>query len=428
MGCAAAESSVPVAGLLRFADLYDSSSPHRKRWPAAVRALAHRNFQIYFVGQGVSTLGKWVQQVALAWLAYHLTGSAVLLGLITFLSLAPQLLVGPLAGAWIDRHDKRRLLIIVQMVLIGQSVALAVATWLGLIDGPLIAAMALLLGLLNALETPLRQALIGSFVDDPADLPNALVLNAMLINAARFVGPPLAGGLIALAGEAACFALTAVAFLALLGGLLKVRGTAAPRASGSTAQVFREGLVYLWQTRSVRQLLVNVIMVNLLASCYAALLPILARAVFADDARVLGWLWGAAGAGAFVATLVLAFGGALSRLRQFTDAGALLCAFALLGLCMAGALPLALFALGVLGFGITLSNVSTNMQLQSGAPSHLRGRVIAFYIAMRFGFEALGGMAAGLVAARWGAPATLGVAGGVLVVGLLGQYSTRRGG
>ncbi|MFI7857295.1 MFS transporter [Pseudomonas promysalinigenes] len=408
--------------------MYDSSSPHRKRWPAAVRALAHRNFQIYFVGQGVSTLGKWVQQVALAWLAYHLTGSAVLLGLITFLSLAPQLLIGPLAGAWIDRHDKRRLLIIVQMVLIGQSVALAVATWLGLIDGPLIAAMALLLGLLNALETPLRQALIGSFVDDPADLPNALVLNAMLINAARFVGPPLAGGLIALAGEAACFALTAVAFLALLGGLLKVRGTAAPRASGSTAQVFREGLAYLWQTRSVRQLLVNVIMVNLLASCYAALLPILARAVFAGDARVLGWLWGAAGAGAFVATLVLAFGGALSRLRQFTDAGALLCAFALLGLCMAGSLPLALFALGVLGFGITLSNVSTNMQLQSGAPSHLRGRVIAFYIAMRFGFEALGGMAAGLVAARWGAPATLGVAGGVLVVGLLGQYSTRRGG
>ena len=301
----------------------DSSSPHRKRWPAAVRALAHRNFQIYFAGQGVSTLGKWVQQVALAWLAYHLTGSAVLLGLITFLSLAPQLLIGPLAGAWIDRHDKRRLLIIVQLILIAQSLVLALATWRNWIDGPFIAAMALLLGLLNALETPLRQALIGSFVDDPADLPNALVLNAMLINAARFVGPPLAGGLIALAGEAACFALTAVAFMALLGGLLKVRGTAGPKASGSTAQVFREGLLYLWQTRNVRQLLVNVIMVNLLASCYAALLPILARAVFAGDARVLGWLWGAAGAGAFVATLVLAVGGALPRLCQFTDAGAL---------------------------------------------------------------------------------------------------------
>jgi len=387
--------------------------------------LGHHHFQVYFAGQGVSTLGKWVQQVALSWLAYHLTGSAVLLGLITFLSLAPQLIVGPFAGAWIDRHDKRRLLIVVQSMLVAQSAALALVTWAGWVDSPFIAAMALLLGLLNAVETPLRQALIGSFVEDPADLPNALVLNAMLINAARFVGPPLAGGLIAVAGEAACFALTAVAFTALLAGLLKVQATASPRATGSTAQVFREGLAYLWREQGVRQLLFNVIMVNLLASCYAALLPILAKRVYAGDARVLGWLWGAAGAGAFVATLVLAVGGALPRLRQFIEVGAGLCALALLGVCWAGQWQLALLALLVLGFGITLSNVSTNMQLQSQAPGHLRGRVIAFYIAMRFGFEALGGMAAGLLAARVGAPATLGAAGAVLLLGVAGTCAWR---
>ncbi|MFG0868228.1 MFS transporter [Pseudomonas sp. FYR_7] len=403
----------------------DPTPPPRTRWPSAVRALGHRNFQVYFAGQGVSTLGKWVQQVALSWLAYHLTGSAVLLGLITFLSLAPQLVIGPLAGAWIDRHDKRRLLIVVQSILVVQSAVLGLATWAHWVDGPFIAAMALLLGLLNAVETPLRQALIASFVDDPADLPNALVLNAMLINAARFVGPPLAGGLIAVAGEAACFALTAVAFTALLVGLLKVQAKASPRATGSTAQVFREGLAYLWREQGVRQLLFNVIMVNLLASCYAALLPILAKSVYAGDARVLGWLWGAAGAGAFVATLVLAVGGALPRLRQFIEMGAGLCALALLGLCWAGQLQLALFALVVLGFGITLSNVSTNMQLQSQAPGHLRGRVIAFYIAMRFGFEALGGMAAGLLAARVGAPATLGAAGAVLLLGVAGTCAWR---
>ncbi len=402
-----------------------SSSSQRSRWPKALRALAHRNFQIYFASQGISTLGKWVQQVALSWLAYHLTGSAALLGLITFLSLAPQLLIGPLAGAWIDRHDKRRLLIGVQSILVVQSLVLAGVTWAGWSDGPFLAGMALLLGVLNALETPLRQALIARFVEDPADLPNALALNAMLINAARFVGPPLAGVLIATAGEAACFALTAFAFLALLGGLFTVRGVADPKATGSTAHVLREGLVYLWRTRHVRQLLVNVILVNLLASCYAALLPVLAKSVFDGDAQVLGWLWGAAGAGAFVATLVLALAGTVSRLRRFTDAGAVLCALALGLLGCSSLLPGALVALAVLGFGITLSNVSTNMQLQSGAPSHLRGRVIAFYIAVRFGFEALGGMAAGLIAARWGASVTLGIAGGVLVVGLLGQYGLR---
>ncbi|WP_247267379.1 MULTISPECIES: MFS transporter [Pseudomonas] len=409
------------------------SNPHSsrsKRWPAPLRALASRNFQIYFVGQGISTLGKWVQQVALAWLAYHLTGSAVLLGLITFLSLAPQLLIGPLAGAWIDRHDKRRLLIGVQIMLIAQSLTLAVMTQFGWIDGTSIACMALLLGLLNAVETPLRQALIGSFVDDPADLPNALVLNAMLINAARFAGPPLAGTLIAMTSEAGCFLLTAFAYLALMFGLIKVRATASPKATGSTSQVFREGLAYLWRTVSVRQLMISVIMVNLLASCYASLLPILAKNVYAGDARVLGWLWGAAGAGAFVATLVLAFNGTLSRLRYFMEGGALMCGFALLGVFLAANLPLALTGLALLGFGITLSNVSTNMQLQSGAPGALRGRVVAFYIAMRFGFEAVGGMLAGLVAARFGAPATLSIAGGILLLYLMvsigGRLRARR--
>ncbi|CAN7641136.1 MULTISPECIES: MFS transporter [Pseudomonas] len=401
------------------------SNPRTTHWPAPVRALANRNFQIYFVGQGISTLGKWVQQVALAWLAYHLTGSAILLGLITFLSLAPQLLIGPLAGAWIDRHDKRRLLIGVQVVLVLQSLTLAVITQFGWIDGTSIAAMALLLGLLNAVETPLRQALIGSFVDDPADLPNALVLNAMLINAARFIGPPLAGTLIAVTNEAGCFLLTAFAYLGLMAGLLKVKATALPKATGSTSQVFREGVAYLWHTVSVRQLMISVVMVNLLASCYAALLPILAKTVYAGDARILGWLWGAAGAGAFVATLILAFSGSLSRLRYFTDGGALVCGFALLGVFIAADLPLALFALVLLGFGITMSNVSTNMQLQSGAPSSMRGRVIAFYIAMRFGFEAVGGMLAGLVAARYGAPATLGIAGGILLVYLIASIGGR---
>jgi MFS family permease len=410
--------------------LSNPNSSRPTRWPAPVRALANRNFQIYFVGQGISTLGKWVQQVALAWLAYHLTGSAVLLGLITFLSLAPQLLIGPLAGAWIDRHDKRRLLIGVQVVLVIQSLTLATITQFGWIDGTSIAFMALLLGLLNAVETPLRQALIGSFVDDPADLPNALVLNAMLINAARFVGPPLAGTLIAMTSEVGCFLLTAFAYMGLMFGLVKVKATASPKATGSTSQVFREGVAYLLRTVSVRQLLISVIMVNLLASCYAALLPILAKNIYAGDARILGWLWGAAGAGAFVATLILAFSGSLSRLRYFTDGGALVCGFALLGVFLAGSLPMALSGLVLLGFGITMSNVSTNMQLQSGAPSSLRGRVVAFYIAMRFGFEAIGGMLAGMVAARFGAPATLGIAGGMLLlylsVSIGGRYLEHR--
>ncbi len=403
--------------------------PHRvpvRAWPAPVRALAHPAFQIYFTGQAVSTLGKWVQQVALAWLAYHLTDSPTLLGVIAFVTLAPQLLIGPIAGAWTDRHDKRRLLIAVQTLLALQSLALAGLAYAHLLNASSLVGMALLLGLLNAFETPLRQALIGSFVADPADLPNALVLNAMLINAARFVGPPLAGALIAWAGEALCFLLTALAFSALLVGLLKVRGSPASKASGSTREVFREGLRYLWCTLDVRHLMVSVVVVNVLASCYTALLPVLAKSVYQGDARTLGWLWGAAGAGAFVATLVLAFSGSSSRLRRFITAGAVLCAAGLLGLAAPGPLPVALLALGALGFGITVSNVSTNMQLQSGAPSALRGRVVSFYIALRFGFEAIGGLLAGAVAAQVGASLTLGLAGGMLLVVTVAREIARR--
>lgn len=404
-----------------------TTKTQHSKWPSSVRALAHRNFQIYFAGQAVSTLGKWVQQVALSWLTYHLTGSTVLLGTITFLTLAPQLLIGPLAGAWTDRHDKRRLLIIVQSVLALQSVALAILAYAQLMSALTIALMALLLGLLNAVETPLRQALIGSFVPDPADLPNALVLNAMLINAARFVGPPLAGLLIALAGEAGCFLLTALAFLCLLVGLMKVRATPSPKASGTTGEVFREGLRYLWTTLEVRRLMVSVAIINLLASCYTALLPVLAKTVYEGDARTLGWLWGAAGAGAFLATLVLAVSGSASSLQRFILAGAVLCAFGLLGLAIPTHLLLALSCLAVLGFGITITNVSSNMQLQSGAPSALRGRVIAFYIALRFGFEAIGGLFAGLIAAQLGAPVTLGIAGGLLLVIIAAREIANRG-
>lgn len=304
----------------------------------------------------------------------------------------------------------------VQSILASQSLLLALLTWLGWMNASVIIAMALLLGQLSAFETPLRQALIGSFVPVAADLPNALVLNAMLINAARFIGPPLAGWMIASWGEAGCFLLTAIAFAALLLGLYKVKGVPVVKAAGSTGQAFKEGVDYLWQTRSVRRLLISVVMVNLLASCYSVLLPILARVVYLGDARTLGWLWGAAGAGAFVATLFLAFNGGLSKLRGFIGIGALLCALALAALAFSMPLAVALAALAVLGFGITVSNVSTNMLLQSNAPSALRGRVIAFYIAMRFGFEAMGGLLAGATAAWLGAPVALGLAGLALLL------------
>lgn len=378
-----------------------------KPWPAPVRALGHRSFRLYFLGQAVSILGSWIQQVALSWLVYRLTGSAALLGLTAFAALVPQLVVGPLAGAWIDRHDKRRLLIGTQILLSLQAVLLAVLTWQDLIGPGLIVAMAAVLGVLNAFDTPLRQSLISSMVRRREDLPNALALNAMLFNCGRFVGPPIAGLLVGLTSEAACFAINAVTFLALVGGLLLMRIDATPRARGSMRQVFGEGLRYAAETYPVRKLIVMLVLLNATASTYAVLLPVFAKEVLDGDVRTLGWLWGAAGCGAFAATVYLAARRSVSGTVTPIVAGVVGSALALMMFALSRRIELAMVAMVALGFGISVVNVGINTVLQSIAPDHLRGRVVSFFSGARFGFDAVGGLIAGTIAASVGASDTL---------------------
>lgn len=387
-----------------------------RHWPSSLRALRHRNFRLYFFGHAISTLGTWIQQVALSWLIYRLTDSVALLGLTTFAALIPQLLVGPFAGAWIDRHDKRRLLIMVETALAVQALVLAGLTASELIGPTLIVFMAALLGVLNAVDTPLRQSLLSQFVDDRQDLPNALALNAMLFTLSRFIGPPLAGLLLAVVSEAVCFSLNAVSYLALVIGLACVRQLPTARASGSFANVFREGLRYALDSPQVKQLMLSVMVINLTASTYVVLLPVFARDIFAGDARTLGWLWGAAGLGSLAASVVLAGHRSTTPLVRLILASAASSAVAMLVFAVSTQLWLSLLAMAALGFGITLCNVGTNILLQSQAPEALRGRVVALYTSTRFGFDAIGGLLAGLVAARLGAPMVLLGAGALLLV------------
>ena len=367
-----------------------------------MRALSHRNYRYYFFGQAVSVLGSWIQQVALSWLIYRLTGSVALLGVTTFAALLPMLLIGPLAGAWIDRRDKRRLLMLVQGLLALQALVLSALTALDAIGPSLIVAMAATLGVLNAFDAPLRQSQIGVFVANRQDLPNALALNAMLFNSGRFIGPPLAGLILGLSSEAFCFALNAVSFAALAFGVSRIQVAEVPRATGSMGQVFKEGLRYVWTEYPVRMLIFVLATVNITASSYAVLLPVFAKDVFGGDARMLGWLWGAAGAGAFVGTVFLATRQGVLGLIKVVVAGACLSALGLLAFSHNRALIVALPSMAVVGFGISICNVGVNMLLQSMAPDHLRGRVVSFFSSTRFGFDAIGGLLAGLLAASVG--------------------------
>ena len=403
------------------------TSPASSRpWPAPIRALGHAHFRRYFAGQAVSILGSWIQQVAMAWLVYRLTGSAALLGVTAFAALIPQLLIGPLAGAWVDKHDKRRALLWVQALLTTQALLLAWLTWMDWVSAWLLVAMSALMGVLNSFDTPLRQSLISAFVGRREDLPNALALNAMLFNSGRFIGPPIAGLLLANLSEAACFAVNALSFLALIAAVSSIRLQALPRAQGSMGDVFREGVVYAWHTWLVRMLILTLIALNLTASAYAVLLPVFARDVFAGDARTLGWLWGAAGCGAFLSTLYLATRQSMPGLVRSIVWGAAMSALALAVFGLTRQLPVALAAMVVLGFGISVSNVGINMLLQSTAPDRLRGRVVSFFTSARFGFDALGGLIAGVLATALGAGVTLALEGGVLLGFVLFLLSRRR--
>lgn len=384
--------------------------------PAGMRALAHRNFRLYFTGQAISILGSWIQQVALAWLVYRLTGSAALLGITAFCGLIPQLVVGPLAGAWIDKHDKRKWLIGVQSLMAVQAFVLAGLCWMDWIGTSFIVLMALVLGVLSSFDAPLRQSLIGSFVGSRDDLPNALALNAMLFNAGRFIGPPIAGLLLGLTSEAFCFAINGFSFLALIAAILVVRSQPPLRATGSVGQVFKEGVLFAWHTWVIRMLIITLIALNLTASAYAVLLPVFARDVFAGDATTLGWLWGAAGCGAFVSTVFLATRKTVSGLIAAVVSGVAISAVALLVFGATTRLPLALAAMAGLGFGISVCNVGINMILQSSAPEQLRGRIVSFFTSARFGFDALGGLFAGFVAVALGAGQTMLVEGAALTV------------
>ncbi len=377
------------------------------RLPESLRALRHRNFRVYFLGQAVSILGSWVQQVAMAWLVYRLTGSSELLGVTAFCALAPQLFVGPLAGAWIDRHDKRRLLIGVEILLTVQAAILALLTWSGLISPAVLVAMALVLGILNSVEAPLRQSLLGGMVGSRDDLSNAVALNASLFNSGRFVGPPIAGLLVGLTSEAFCFLLNALSFGALIFSLLRLKVAPGARAKGGVGQVFREGVRYAVHSFPVRTVIIALACLNFTASAYAVLLPIFAKVVFTGDARTLGLLWGAAGCGAFASTLFLATRRTPSHTVRAVIGGLVVSTIALVVFSFSTHLVPAMAAMAALGFGISVTNVGANSVLQSIAPEHLRGRVISFFTGTRFGFDAMGGLVAGFVAAHFDAAHTL---------------------
>lgn len=389
----------------------------------AWRALRHANYRAYFAGQAISILGNWVQQVALGWLVYRLTGSAMLLGVTAFLTQIPQLFVAPVAGIIIDRSNIRRLMILIQFAMFLLAVLLAVITYFGWIQPWHILLVAAFFGILNSFDVPLRHAYTSQLVTDRQDLPNAIALNSLFFNIARFIGPPLAGLILSLTSEALCFALNGVSFLVILAVMMRLQTGVQRHSQASFRDAMQEGVKFIRGSVPVRQLLIQVAVLNFLAANYIPLMPAFAREIFHGGPNMLGTLLGCAGAGALCCSLSLAVRPSVRGLSGAITQGCLLTGLALLAFALSSAAWLGCIMLFLLGFGMVNGNASSNTILQTILPEHLRGRVLAIYSAANLGAAALGSLLSGALAERLGPAQALAVLAAILIFASIHFYS-----
>ncbi|WP_324779915.1 MFS transporter [Thiobacillus sedimenti] len=384
--------------------------------PHPLRALRARDFRIYFAGQLISVAGTWMQQIAMAWLAYKLTNSALVLGLLGFASQIPILLFAPLGGVWSDRTDRRRLMMTTQALAMLQALALAVLAWQGWATPALLLGLAFVLGCINAVDIPARQSLVVHLVGDRALLPNAIALNSFMMNSTRFVGPALAGLIVARAGEAVCFLLNAASYLAVLVALAALHTRPGGGASKPALHALREGLAYAFSHRDIRLFLQRVAAVSLLVAPYVVMLPLYARTILGGDARTFGLLVSSVGAGALLASVFLASHVSIDGLARRVAHAVSLAGVALLLFALNRTSFLAYPLLMVLGFSVVLVAAGSNTLLQSWVRDDMRGRVMAIFSVAFLGIAPLGSLAMGSLAHAIGIRPTLAVFGALTVV------------
>lgn len=384
-----------------------------RRLPYAFRALHHRNFRLFFVGQFVSRVGFWMQNMALAWLVYRLTESSLMLGLVAFAGQAPTLVFGLFAGVVADRFDRYRVILITLVLALTQALLLGVLTLLDRITAWQVFGLALAAGSIQAFEMPARQSFLMEIVGRD-DITSAVALNSTLVNGARILGPALAGVLVAQFGEGVCFVVNGLSFVPIIVGFLAMRLPARgqpERPAGSTGTFIREGVAYALHTPAIRLLLVLVGLISLLSTPYTVLMPVFAGDVLDSGPNGMGMLMGAAGVGAVVGTLLLARHQGHETLGRVMALALVRFGLGLLLFAWSDRFWLSMLVLPLVGSGFMVPLSATNTLLQTLAPDRLRGRVMSLFFMMFMGAPPIGSLLAGFLAPVIGAPLTVGSMG-----------------
>jgi MFS family permease len=376
-------------------------------------SLKYPNYRLYFIGQSVSLIGTWMQRMAVSWLVYRLTGSAFMLGMVTFASQIPTFLLSPYGGVISDRYNRYKILLATQIAAMIQAAVLAVMVLSGVYNMPAILILSVILGIINAFDTPARQSLLVALVGDKTNLPNAIALNSSVINLARLLGPTIAGAVLASMGEGVCFLLNAISFIAVIVCLLlmKLPGETYVKPAKNLWADFREGYDYLKRTYVLKNMILLLACISFLMMPFATLLPVVAKDVFNGDATTFGWLNGVTGLGALIGAFHLALVKPGKALDKIVLAATVVYGISLLLFASTTYLPLAMLIMTVTGFGMMTCIAGGNTFIQTHVADKMRGRVMSFYTMAFFGMQPFGSFLLGIIADYIGARYTLALQG-----------------
>lgn len=385
----------------------------------ALRALRYRNYRLFFAGQTVSLVGTWMTRIATSWLVYRLTNSAFLLGFIGFAGQIPAFLLGPIAGVWVDRLDRHKVLVITQVLSMIQSFWLAALALTHRITYVDIFWLSIFQGLINAFDMPARQAFVPQMVESREDLANAIALNSSMVNASRLIGPALAGIIIAAVGEGWCFFIDGVSYAAVIVSLLlmTVSKQAYVKPITSVATELKEGWQYVSRFKPIRAILLLLALVSLVGMPYTVLMPIFARDVLHGGPNTLGVLTGSMGVGALISAAYLATRKSVLGLGRVIPIVTTIFGAGLILFGMSRWLPLSMFVLLFTGFGMMQQMAASNTILQTIVDEDKRGRVMSFYSMSFQGMAPFGSLLAGWMASKIGAPHTVMICGVICIVG-----------
>ena len=385
------------------------------------RSLQYRNYRLFFSGQSISLIGTWMQRIALPWLVYHMTGSALLLGVVGFAGQIPIFLFSPVAGVLTDRWNRYNVLLVTQVVSMIQAIILAWLTLAGVIEIWHIIVLSFALGCINAFDVPSRHSLVIDLVEKKEDLGNAIALNSLMFNGARLIGPSLAGIMLATTSEGICFLLNAVSYIFVISSLLLMRlnHKKVIKKESHILKDFNEGIRYILGFAPIKHLLILLSVSSLMGMSYSVLMPVFAKEILHGGSNTYGFLMGAAGFGALLGALFLASRETVLKLGRIIPAAAFLFGTSLVILSFTRIFPLSLLLMIFIGMGMMLQTAASNTILQTITDDDKRGRVMSFYTMSIIGTAPFGSLMAGGLARALGTPVAIFIGGVATIIGSL---------